>query len=79
MVKPFEIYPLYAAHLSACVVAILSPRHGYCISRAQLLRAKRKLGVPAWCTVFLRPNTVSNRLAVISYTSSETEVITCAS
>lgn len=79
MVKPVEIYAAFAPHRSACVVAIQSPCYGFCISRQQLLQAKRKLQVPDWASVFLRPNGDLKQLQVVSFKSDDCEVITCAS
>lgn len=79
MTKPFEIYAPFAPDRSACVVAVQSPRYGFCISRQQLLQAMRKLHVPDWSTVFLRSNGVDEQLTVVSFKSDDLEVIKCAS
>lgn len=46
MIKAFELYAPFAPERSACVVAVKSPTHGYCVSRQQFLHAKRKLEIP---------------------------------
>lgn len=79
MTKPLELYAASSPDRSVCVVAIQSPSHGFCISRQQLLQAKRKLKIPDWATVFLRPNGVVKQLAIVSFKSDDCEVITCVS
>lgn len=79
MIKPLELYASFAPDRSVCVVAIQSPSYGFCISRQQLLQAKRKLKIPDWATVFLRPNGVVNQLTVVSFKADDCEVIKCAS
>lgn len=79
MTKPFEIYAPFASDRSFCVVAIQSPRYGFCISRQQLLQARRRLQIPDWSTVHLRDNGVVKSLTVVSFKSDDCEVITCVS
>lgn len=64
-----ELFPLFCSSRSVAVPVVKS-RDGYVVSATTLNRALRRVGVPEWATLFLRPNSPVKSITVISRRSA---------
>ena len=75
---PLELRSSFSS-ASATVVAFPLSGGGYYISRVSLLRAKTKMSIPSWSSVYLLKGSPVDELIVIADNPENDEVIRCAS